>query len=70
LNRDGVVGGHRVPLDGGKLKQSLEYKFRLFFSYIGLIGKIEKAAHIDINKDGYIGGPPVYYPPPQAHKKH
>jgi hypothetical protein len=34
------------------------------------VGKIERATHIDINKDGYIGGRPGYYPPAQAHKKH
>lgn len=37
---------------------------------LGLIGKIEKATHIDINRDGYIGGPPAYYPPVPPHKKH
>jgi hypothetical protein len=37
----------------------------LFLFLIGLIGKIERATHIDINRDGYIGGHPGYYYPPQ-----
>jgi hypothetical protein len=43
-----------------------------FIFRIGLIGKIEQATHIDLNRDGYIGGRPgYYYPPPQSHtKKH
>ena len=43
---------------------------KLFFS-LGLVGKIERATHIDINRDGYIGGRPYYYPPQPApcHKK-
>jgi hypothetical protein len=40
------------------------------FFLLGLVGKIERATHIDINRDGYIGGPPGYYPPPHANKKH
>jgi hypothetical protein len=42
----------------------------MIFLLIGLIGKIEKATHIDINRDGFIGGRPGYYPPAPAHKKH
>jgi hypothetical protein len=31
-----------------------------------LVGKIEKATHIDINRDGRIGGG-AYYPPQPKH---
>ncbi len=46
------------------------YHNLLFVSLIGLIGKIERATHIDINRDGYIGGRPGYYPPQGHQKKH
>ena len=29
--------------------------------YIGLVGKIEKATHIDLNQDGRIGGGAAYH---------
>jgi hypothetical protein len=35
--------------------------------FLGLVGKIEKATHIDINRDGRIGGGVPYYPPQQKH---
>ena len=30
----------------------------------GLVGKVEKSTHVDINKDGYIGGRPGHHRPP------
>ncbi|CAF4544887.1 unnamed protein product, partial [Rotaria magnacalcarata] len=33
-----------------------------------LVGKLEKATHIDFNKDGRIGGRPGVYPPQPHHK--
>jgi hypothetical protein len=35
--------------------------------FVGLIGKIESATHIDLNRDGRIGGGAPYYPPQRKH---
>ncbi len=75
LNRDGIIGGYRPPADGGKHfshckgKTKFVSDFIMFFFRLGLVGKIEKATHIDLNRDGYIGGRPGYLPP-QPHHKH
>ncbi len=47
-----------------------KYELIIRFSSIGLVGKIERATHIDINRDGFIGGRPGCYPPAHGHKKH
>jgi hypothetical protein len=35
--------------------------------FLGLVGKIEKATHIDLNGDGRIGGGVPYYPAQHKH---
>jgi hypothetical protein len=35
----------------------------LYFIQIGLVGQVERATHIDLNRDGVIGGRPGQYRP-------
>ncbi len=35
--------------------------------FLGLVGRIEKATHIDLNRDGRIGATAPYYPPQRKH---
>lgn len=32
-----------------------------FVFHLGLVGQIERATHIDLNRDGVIGGRPGHY---------